>query len=268
MTDPQNPATQQVQEQVKPRGRPRKEGIVFVKQEALPVMKHKTQEDGVISERQLQLIKKAEKERIHGKKPLSEAQQAHLKNLYEMNLKRRQEKANQPIKPIEIPKEAPEGYVPVVIKERKRTCNRDVNAMQENIMKMMFEMQKQMKSLAEQRKEAKETAIASLPPSVAPVIVQLHKNVKEKKPKEKKEPKKRRPRYQSETSETDASETEQSETETSDSDSEYLKKYEKKAVKRLQTVQEIEKRLKEATKPAPVQPTAPPKGKYDHLRVF
>lgn len=266
MTDPQNPAIQEVQEQVRSRGRPRKEGIVFVKQEALPVMKHKTQEDGVISERQLQLIKKAEKERIHGKKPLSEAQQAHLKNLYEMNLKRRQEKANQPIKPIEIPKEAPEGYVPVVVKERKRTCNRDVNAMQENIMKMMFEMQKQMKSLAEQRKEAKETAIASLP---APVIVQLHKNVKEKKPKEKKEPKKRRPRYQSETSETDASETEQSETETSDSDSEYLKKYEKKAVKRLQTVQEIEKRLKEAVKPAPPPPViAPPKGKYDHLRVF
>lgn len=265
MTDPQNPAIQEVQEQVRSRGRPRKEGIVFVKQEALPVMKHKTQEDGVISERQLQLIKKAEKERIHGKKPLSEAQQAHLKNLYEMNLKRRQEKANQPIKPIEIPKEAPEGYVPVVVKERKRTCNRDVNAMQENIMKMMFEMQKQMKSLAEQRKEAKETAIASLP---APVIVQLHKNVKEKKPKEKKEPKKRRPRYQSETSETDASETEQSETETSDSDSEYLKKYEKKAVKRLQTVQEIEKRLKEAVKPAPPPVIAPPKGKYDHLRVF
>jgi hypothetical protein len=155
--------------------------------------------------------------------------------------------------------------VPVVIKEKKRTCNRDVNAMQENIMKMMFAMQEQMKSLAEQRKEAKEIAQASLP---APVIVQLHKNVKEKKPKEKKEPKKRRPRYQSETSETDASETEQSETESSDSDSEYLKKYEKKAVKRLQTVQEIEKRLKEATKPAPVQPTAPPKGKYDHLRVF
>lgn len=265
MTDPQNPAIQEVQEQVRSRGRPRKEGIVFVKQEALPVMKHKTQEDGVISERQLQLIKKAEKERIHGKKPLSEAQQAHLKNLYEMNLKRRQEKANQPIKPIEIPKEAPEGYVPVVVKERKRTCNRDVNAMQENIMKMMFEMQKQIKSLAEQRKEAKETAIASLP---APVIVQLHKNVKEKKPKEKKEPKKRRPRYQSETSETDASETEQSETETSDSDSEYLKKYEKKAVKRLQTVQEIEKRLKEAVKPAPPPVIAPPKGKYDHLRVF
>lgn len=265
MTDPQNLSTQQVQEQPRGRGRPRKEGIVFVKQEALPVMKHKTQEDGMITERQLQLIKKAEKERIHGKKPLSEAQQAHLKNLYEMNLKRRQEKANQPIKPIEIPKEAPEGYVPVVVKERKRTCNRDVNAMQENIMKMMFEMQKQMKSLAEQRKEAKETAIASLP---APVIVQLHKNVKEKKPKEKKEPKKRRPRYQSETSETDASETEQSETETSDSDSEYLKKYEKKAVKRLQTVQEIEKRLKEAVKPAPPPVIAPPKGKYDHLRVF
>jgi hypothetical protein len=268
MTDPQNLATQQVQEQPRGRGRPRKEGIVFVKQEALPVMKHKTQEDGMITERQLQLIKKAEKERIHGKKPLSEAQQAHLKNLYEMNLKRRQEKANQPIKPIEIPKEAPEGYVPVVIKEKKRTCNRDVNAMQENIMKMMFAMQEQMKSLAEQRKEAKETAQASLP---APVIVQLHKNVKEKKQKEKKEPKKRerRPRYQSETSETDASETEQSETETSDSDSEYLKKYEKKAVKRLQTVQEIEKRLKEATKPTPpVQQTAPPKGKYDHLRVF
>lgn len=259
MTDYQNPEIQQIQEEVKPRGRPRKEGIVFVKQEAMPVMKHKTQEDGVISERQLQLIKKAEKERIHGKKPLSEAQQAHLKNLYEMNLKRRQEKANQPIKPIEIPKEAPEGYVPVVVKERKRTCNRDVNAMQENIMKMMFEMQKQMKSLSEQRKEAKETAQASLP---APVIVQLHKNVKEKKPK--KEPKKRRPRYQSETSETE------SETESSDSDSEYLKKYEKKAVKRLQTVQEIENRLrlKEATKPTPVQPTAPPKGKYDHLRVF
>lgn len=266
MTDPQN-LTQQVQEQVRSRGRPRKEGIVFVKQEALPVMKHKTQEDGVITERQLQLIKKAEKERIHGKKPLSEAQQAHLKNLYEMNLKRRQEKANQPIKPIEIPKEAPEGYVPVVIKEKKRTCNRDVNAMQENIMKMMFAMQEQMKSLAEQRKEAKETAQASLP---APVIVQLHKNVKEKKTKEKKEPKKRRPRYQSETSETDASETDASETESSDSDSAYLKKYEKKAVKRLQTVQEIENRLrlKEATKPAPVQPTAPPKGKYDHLRVF
>ena len=266
MTDPQN-LTQQVQEQVRSRGRPRKEGIVFVKQEALPVMKHKTQEDGVITERQLQLIKKAEKERIHGKKPLSEAQQAHLKNLYEMNLKRRQEKANQPIKPIEIPKEAPEGYVPVVIKEKKRTCNRDVNAMQENIMKMMFAMQEQMKSLAEQRKEAKETAQAYLP---APVIVQLHKNVKEKKTKEKKEPKKRRPRYQSETSETDASETDASETESSDSDSAYLKKYEKKAVKRLQTVQEIENRLrlKEATKPAPVQPTAPPKGKYDHLRVF
>jgi hypothetical protein len=139
--------------------------------------------------------------------------------------------------------------------------------MQENIMKMMFAMQEQMKSLAEQRKEAKETAQASLP---APVIVQLHKNVKERKTKEKKEPKKRerRPRYQSETSDTDASETEQSETESSDSDSEYLKKYEKKAVKRLQTVQEIEKRLKEATKPTPVQPTAPPKGKYDHLRVF
>ena len=100
--------------------------------------------------------------------------------------------------------------------------------------------------------------------------MQLHKNVKEKKTKEKKEPKKRRPRYQSETSETDASETDASETESSDSDSAYLKKYEKKAVKRLQTVQEIENRLrlKEATKPAPVQPTAPPKGKYDHLRVF
>lgn len=264
MTDPQNPATQQVQEEVRGRGRPRKEGIVFVKQDALPVMKHKTCEDGMITQNQLKLIKKAEKERIHGKKPLSEAQQAHLKNLYEMNLKRRQEKANQPIKPIEIPKEAPEGYVPVVVKEKKRTCNRDVNAMQENIMKMMFAMQEQMKALAEQRKEAKETAQASLP---APVIVQLHKNVKEKKPKEKKEPKKRRPRYQSETSETDASETEQSETET-DSDSEYLKKYEKKAVKRLQTVQEIEKRLKEATKPVPVQPVAQPKGKYDHLRVF
>lgn len=268
MTEYQNLATQQVQEQVRSRGRPRKEGIVFVKQEALPVMKHKTQEDGVITERQLQLIKKAERERIHGKKPLSEAQQAHLKNLYEMNLKRRQEKANQPIKPMEIPKEAPEGYVPVVVKEKKRTCNRDVNAMQENIMKMMFAMQEQMKSLAEQRKEAKETAQASLP---APVIVQLHKNVKERKPKEKKEPKKRerRPRYQSETSETE-SETEQSETESSDSDSAYLKKYEKKAVKRLQTVQEIENRLrlKETTKPTPVQPTAPPKGKYDHLRVF
>lgn len=266
MTDPKNLA---VQEQVRGRGRPRREGIVFVKQEAMPVMKHKTQEDGVITEHQLSVIKKAERERVHGKKPLSEAQQAHLKHLYEINLKRRQEKATQPIKPIEIPKEAPEGYVPVVIKEKKRTCNRDVNAMQENIMKMMFAMQEQMKSLSSQRKEAKETAQASFP---TPVIMQLQKNVKERKPKEKKEPTKRerRPRYQSETSETDASETDASETESSDSDSAYLKKYEKKAVKRLQTVQEIENRLrlKEATKPMSVQPTAPPKGKYDHLRVF
>jgi hypothetical protein len=253
----QFPSNPQDQEQPKRRGRPPRDGVIFVKKDLLLANQNcRSKEENVVSASQLKKMTDT------NKKPLSEAQQAHIKKLLEANAQRRMALKNKDkVANMTVPKEAPEGYVPVVVKGKTRVTNGEVSKQQSAIMEMMKAMQDQIKSISEQRKEAREASIASLPVHVAPKPERKKREKKQEKPKREYKKKK----YQSETSETDQSETDQSESETesSDSDSEYLKKYEKKAVKRLQTVKEIETKLREAQKPAP------PKSKYEHLgRLF
>ena len=232
-------------EQPKRRGRPPSDGVVFVKKDLLLANQNcRSKEEDVVSVSQLK------KMRDIPKKPMSEAQKAHIKNLLEGNAKRRS--SNNELANMKIPTVVPEGYVPVVVKGKTRVTNGDVTKQQQAIMDMMKSMQDQIKSLAEQRKDAREASVASLPVQVAPKPM---KPVKEKKPN-----KKRIPAYQSDTSDSEVDDS-ASENDSSDSDSEYLKKYQKKAVKRLEAVKEIENKLR--TKQA--VPVAQPKGKYDHL---
>lgn len=234
------------QEQPKRRGRPPRDGVIFVKKDLLMANQNcRSKEEDVVSVSQLKKMTDIKK------KPMSEAQQAHIKNLLEANAKRRTAKLE--LANMKIPTVVPEGYVPVVVKGKTRVTNGEVTKQQTAIMDMMKAMQDQIKSLAEQRKDARQASVASLPVYVAP------KPVKEKK--EKKPSKRRIPAYQSETSESEVEVNDtQSESESSDSDSEYLKKYQKKAVKRLEAVKEIENKLR-IKQAVPIAP----KGKYDHL---
>jgi len=236
------------QEQPKRRGRPPRDGVIFVKKDLLMANQNcRSKEEDVVSVSQLKKMTDIKK------KPMSEAQQAHIKNLLEANAKRRTAKLE--LANMKIPTVVPEGYVPVVVKGKTRVTNGEVTKQQTAIMDMMKAMQDQIKSLAEQRKDARQASVASLPVYVAP------KPVKEKKEKEKKPSKRRIPAYQSETSESEVEVNDtQSESESSDSDSEYLKKYQKKAVKRLEAVKEIENKLR-IKQAVPIAP----KGKYDHL---
>jgi hypothetical protein len=232
----------------KRRGRPPRDGVVFVKKDLLMANQNcRSREEDVVSVSQLKKMTDITK------KPMSEAQQAHIKNLLEGNAKRRT--ASKELANMKIPSVVPEGYVPVVVKGKTRVTNGEVTQKQSAIMDMMKAMQDQIKALAEQRKDAREASVAALPVYVAPKPV---KPVKEKKPN-----KKRIPAYQSDTSDSESEVNDsESESDASDSDSEYLKKYQKKAVKRLEAVKEIENKLRTKQAPAPV---AKPKGKYDHL---
>lgn len=192
----------------------------------------------------------AESKALQGeKKPLSEAQKANLQRMLEMNKARREAS-----KKVEIPEEVPEGYDAVYVPPRNS------------------------KFIASKVKEAERPAPAptsSIPPEWLDMMRQMNDRMNQltnqySKPKESKlkPPKKKTKgeyRRRDETSDTQDTDTESS-TGYDTSDTEYVKKYEKKAARRIEAVKQIEEKLQK--KIAPPQPPPKPKGKYDGLSLF
>jgi hypothetical protein len=191
----------------------------------------------------------AESKALQGeKKPLSEAQKANLKRMLEMNKARREAS-----KKVEVPEEVPEGYDAVYVQPRNS------------------------KFIGSQAKaaEQKPAPTSSIPPEWMDMMRQMNDRMNQltaqyTKPKEKdrkppKPKKKTRGEYRrDETSETQDTDTEAS-TGYDTSDTEYVKKYEKKAARRMEAVKEIEEKLQKKIVP-PTQPK--PRGKYDGMSLF
>ena len=182
------------------------------------------------------------------KKPLSEAQKANLQRMLEANKARREAS-----KKVEIPEEVPEGYDAVYIPPRNS------------------------KFIASQVKEAQRPPpqpTSSIPPEWLDMMRQMNDRMnqltQQYKPKEKdrkppKPKKKTRGEYRrDETSDTQQTDTEES-TGYDTSDTEYVKKYEKKAARRIEAVKQIEEKLQKKVAPPPPQK---PRGKYDGLSLF
>jgi hypothetical protein len=187
------------------------------------------------------------------KKPLSEAQKANLQKLLAANQARRDHnKAQQ----LAIPEDVPEGYEAVYVKPSKAVYSKD-----------------QLKQRAED---------AARPPPPPPewmelmrqmndrmsAFTQYQQNQVQAKPKEKprppKKPSKGEYKKRNETSDSEAPTDSESGFDTSDT--EYVKKYEKKAAKRMEAVKAIEEKLQK--KPVPPPAPAKPKNKYDSLSIF
>jgi hypothetical protein len=180
------------------------------------------------------------------KKPLSEAQKANLQRMLEANKARREAS-----KKVEIPEEVPEGYDAVYVPPRNS------------------------KFIASQVKEAQRPPPASsIPPEWLDMMRQMNDRMNQltqqyTKPKEKdrKPPKPKktsRGQYRrDETSDTQETDTEES-TGYDTSDTEYVKKYEKKAARRIEAVKQIEEKLQKKVAPPPPKP----RGKYDGLSLF
>ena len=164
------------------------------------------------------------------KKPLSEAQKANFQRMLDANKKRREEKG---LSTPTIPEEVPEGYKAVYVApiEKKNKVDKPKPPPQD-LYEMMRQMNERMNSF-------------TMPQPVA---------VKEVKEKEKPKPPKATRKKRETTTEEENSESENYDT----SDTEYITKYQKKAQKRMEAIQQIESRLK----------PAPPRNKYDHLTLF
>lgn len=183
------------------------------------------------------------------KKPLSEAQKANLQRMLEVNKARREAS-----KKVEIPEEVPEGYDAVYIpprnskfiasqvKEAQRPPPQPTSSIPPEWLDMMRQMNDRMNQLTQQYTKPKE------------------KDRKPPKPKKKTRGEYRR----DETSDTQETDTEAS-TGYDTSDTEYVKKYEKKAARRIEAVKQIEEKLQKKVAPPPPQK---PRGKYDGLSLF
>lgn len=240
---------QQNQEPVKrPRGRPpvkaqfppdsARDSVQIVKSEYV-----KKDDNGIPKK----IMTVAEAKNLQGveKKPLSDAQKANLKRMLELNKARRDA-----TKKVEIPEEVPEGYDAIYVPPKKTSAlssqaRESLNpspAPQSSIpsewLDMMRQMNDRMNQLTTQYTKPKEAKAKPRPP-------------------------KKQSRRKDETSDTQA----ETDTETGydTSDTEYVKKYEKKAARRIEAVKEIEAKLK---KPVPTPPAPKPKGKYDGLSLF
>lgn len=182
------------------------------------------------------------------KKPLSEAQKANLQRMLEVNKARREAS-----KKVEIPEEVPEGYDAVYIPPRNS------------------------KFIASQVKEAQRPPqpTSSIPPEWMDMMRQMNDRMNQlttqyTKPKEKdRKPPKPKKKTRGEYRRDDTSDTQQTDTEESTgydtSDTEYVKKYEKKAARRIEAVKQIEEKLQKKVAPPP---PPKPKGKYDGLSLF
>lgn len=175
------------------------------------------------------------------KKQMSDSQKAHLQKLIEMNKARRRI-----TKDVEIPEEIPEGYEAVFIPPSRSKYG------------------------GQPPSKPAPTPINMVPtgtqsvqnPDMIELIRQMNERMNQLNEKmSKRERKPRKPvsyKRKDETSETDA----RTESECESSDTEYVKKYEKKAARRMEAVKQIEEKL---AKPAP---PPKPKTKYDNLSIF
>jgi len=166
------------------------------------------------------------------KKPLSEAQKANFQKMLDANKKRREEKG---LSTPTIPEEVPEGYKAVYVapKGEKRNRVEKPKPPPQDLYEMMRQMNERMNSF-------------TMPQPIPQPIVE--------KVKEKPKPPKATRKKRETTTEEENSESENYDT----SDTEYITKYQKKAQKRMEAIQQIESRLK----------PAPPRNKYDHLSLF
>jgi len=188
----------------------------------------------------------AESKMLQGveKKPLSEAQKANLNRMLELNKARREAS-----KKVEVPDEVPEGYEAVYVPPKRNNA------------------------LSTQARESQKPQQSSIPPEWLEMMRQMNdrmntlttqyaKPKKESKPR----PKKKKAEFRrDDTSDTQTETETETETGYDTSDTEYVKKYEKKAARRMEAVKEIEAKLK---KPVPPAPAPKPKSKYDGMSLF
>ena len=192
----------------------------------------------------------AESKALQGdKKPLSEAQKANLKRMLELNKARRDATKTQ-----EIPEEVPEGYDAIYVPPKKNTA-----------------LSSQARELMQPKPQPPQPQ-SSIPPEWLEMMRQMNDRMnmlttqysKTKESKAKLRPPKKPSRRREDTSDTQDTETE-TETGYDTSDTEYVKKYEKKAARRMEAVKEIEAKLQKKVNPPP---PPKPRTKYDGLSIF
>ena len=175
------------------------------------------------------------------KKPMSEAQKANFQRMLELNKKRREAQGKEPIESPPIPDEVPDGYKVVYVPPKHNTAPKEkkekvVERVVERAPQDLYEMIKQMNDRMNS---------FQMPQAQAPVLPAP-------KPKP---PKATKKKVKEETTEQES----ESESGFDTSDTEYVKKYQKKAAKRMDAIQQIESKLKQQ---------APPKNKYDSMGSF
>ena len=175
------------------------------------------------------------------KKPISEAQREHIAKMIAGNKAMRESK-----KAINIPTEIPEGYEAVFIPPSSSIYSKPAKAPvahhNQILYDMMHKMNEQMNSL--------NSRFADKPQPRPP------------------KPTKKSRREKEETSQTETETDTETETGYDTSDTEYVKKYTKKAEKRIKAVENIEAKLnKNKVQPTPPPPMKP-KSKYDSMSIF
>jgi hypothetical protein len=197
----------------------------------------------------------AESKALQGeKKPLSEAQKANLKRMLELNKARRDAS-----KKVEIPEEVPEGYDAIYVPPKKNTA-------------LSSQARELMQPKPQPPQPQPPQPQSSIPPEWLEMMRQMNDRMnmlttqysKTKESKAKPRPPKKPSRRRDDTSDTQDTETE-TETGYDTSDTEYVKKYEKKAARRMEAVKEIEAKLQKKVNPPP---PPKPRTKYDGLSIF
>jgi len=241
------------EKQPKPRGRPPRKypNIPDDARGTIQIVKSEFVKKADSAKPKLMTTAELKESRNIPKKPLSEAQKANLQKMLEAN------KARRDAKKVEIPEEVPEGYEAVYIPPSKSMYAKKEEPLkmhppatvpvQQNIPPEWLEMMRQMNDRMN-------------------MLTMQYTRPKESKPKF---PKKKQYKRRDETSDTQDTETEpETDTGYDTSDTEYVKKYEKKAERRIKAVKEIEEKLQKKQIPAPVQAPPKPRTKYDNMSVF